>query len=128
MLLLQLLGLLLMLLFYLLFLSRIGLLLREFRVFLFLLLLDSLPVLLLLRSELILLLLLLPVQLGIRGGLNYRPRRRRNRVRVGCRSGNRPVDLRRLRYCVRVHRSFPRPVSRTIGGRHSFRRYGLVDR
>jgi len=44
-----------------LFFSRIRLLLREFRVFLFLQLLDSLPFLLLLRAELILLLLVLPV-------------------------------------------------------------------
>jgi hypothetical protein len=90
------------------------------------LLLDSLPILLLLFPELILLLLLLPVQLGIRGRLNDRPRRSRNLVRVGCRRGNRSVDLRRLRYRVRVHRAFPRPVSRTIGGLRSFRRYRFV--
>ena len=126
MLLLQLLRLLLMLLFYLLFLSRIGLLLPEFRMFLLLLLLDFLPVLLLLRAELILFLLLLPVQLGIRGGLNDRPRRSWNLTRMGYRRGNRPIDLRRLRYRVRVQRPIPRPVSRTIGGLHSIRRYRLV--
>ena len=68
--LLQLLGLLLMLLLNLLFFGRIGLLLGEPCVILLLLLLDSLAILFLLCAELILLLLVLPVQLGVRGGLN----------------------------------------------------------
>ena len=67
----QLLRLRLVLLFNKLLFGRIRLLLRKFRVLLFLLLLDSLAVLLLLQAELILLLLVLSVQLGIRGGLNH---------------------------------------------------------
>ena len=58
-------------------LSRIRLLLREFRVFLLLLLLDSLPVLLLFRAQLILFLLVLSIQLAIRGGLSRGSWRRR---------------------------------------------------
>jgi len=69
--LLQLLRLRLMLLFNCLLLGRIRLLLREFRVFLLLLLLDSLPLLLLFRAELILFLLVLSIQLGIRGWLHH---------------------------------------------------------
>jgi len=91
--LLQLLRLRLMLLLDYLFFSRIRLLLREFRVVLFLLLLDSLPVLLLLRAELILLLLVLPIQLRIRGGLDNLPRRNRNLVRMDCRRRTRPIGL-----------------------------------
>ncbi len=64
--------------------------------FLLLLLLDSLPVLLLLRAELILLLLVLPVQLGIRGGLNNDPWRSRNLVRMDCRRRTRAIGLRWL--------------------------------
>ncbi len=94
--LLQLLRLLLMLLLDYLFFSRIRLLLRESRVFLVLQLLDSLPVLLLLRAELILLLLVLPIQLGIRGGLNNEPRRSRNLVRMDCRRWGRAIGLRLL--------------------------------
>jgi len=94
--LLQLLRLLLMLLLYLLFFSLIRLLLREFRVFLLLLLLDSLPFLFLLRAELILLLLVLPFQLGVRGGLNNGPWRSRNLVRMDCRRRSRLIGLRSL--------------------------------
>jgi hypothetical protein len=112
--LLQLLRLLLMLLLYLLFLGLIRLL-RKFRVFLLMLLLNSLPFLLLLRAELILLLLVLPVQLGVRGGLNSGPWGSRNLVRMDRRSRSRPIDLRRLRSAVRVYRTFRRAVSRTIG-------------
>ena len=79
-----------------LFFSRIRLLLREFRVFLFLLLLDSLPVLQLLRVELIQLLLVLLVQLGIRGGLNNGPWRSRNLVRMDCRSRSGAIGWRWL--------------------------------
>jgi len=92
--LLQLLRLLLMLLLDQLFLSRIRLLLREFRVFLVLLLLDFQTVLRLLRVELIQLLLVLPVQLGIRGGLNNGPWRSWNLVRMDCRSWRRAIGLR----------------------------------
>jgi len=104
-LLLQMLRLLLMLLLHLVFLGRIGLLLREFRVFLLLLLLDSLPSLYLLRAELILLLLVLPVQLGVRGGLNDGPWRSRNLVRMDGRGRSRAVRLRRLSRVARVHRT-----------------------
>jgi len=76
-----------------LFLSRIRLLLREFRVFLILLLLDSLPVLLLLHAKLILLLLVLPVQLGIRGRLNNEPWRRRNLIRMDYRRRSRATGF-----------------------------------
>ncbi len=117
--LLQLLRLLLMLLLYLLFFSLIRLLLREFRVFLLLLLLDSLPFLLLLRAELILLLLVLPVQLGVRGGLNNGPWRSRNLVGMDCRRRSRPIGWRWLRSVVRVYRTFRRAVSRTVGGLYS---------
>ena len=117
--LLQLLRLLLMLLLDQLFFSRVRLLLRESRVFLVLHLLDSLPVLLLLRAELILLLLVLPVQLGIRGGLNSGPWRSRNLVRMDWRRGTRPIGLRWLRS---VARTVGRTVSRTIGGLYSVRR------
>src|ERR1700693_2657653 len=120
------LRLLLMLLLHLLFLGRIRLLLREFRVFLLLLLLDSLSFLFLLRAELILLLLVLPVQLGVRGGLNSGPWRSRNLVRMDCRRRSRPIGLRGLRGVVRVYRTFRRAVSRTIGGLYSVRRYRLV--
>ena len=99
------LRLLLMLLLHLVFLGRIGLLLREFRVFLLLLPLDSLPFLYLLRAELILLLLVLPVQLGVRGGLNDGPWRSRNLVRMDGRGRSRPVRLRRLSRVARVHRT-----------------------
>jgi hypothetical protein len=54
-----------MLLFDLLFLSRIRLLLGELGVFLFLLSLYFLPILLLVRVKLILLLLVLPIQLSV---------------------------------------------------------------
>jgi hypothetical protein len=94
--LLQLQRLLLMLLLDELLFSRIRLLLREFRVFLVLLLLDSLPVLLMLRAELILLLLVLPIQLGIRGGLDNEPWRHRNLVRMDCRRRSRAIGLRLL--------------------------------
>jgi hypothetical protein len=89
----QLLRLLLMLLFDKLFFGGIGRLLREFRVFLLLLLLNSLPVLLLLHAELILLLLVLSVQLGIRGGRNDEPRWSRNLVRMNCRRRTRAIGL-----------------------------------
>jgi hypothetical protein len=92
--LLQLLRLRLMLLLDCLFFSRIRLLLREFRVILLLLLLDSLPVLFLLCAELILLLLVLPIQLRINGGLDNLPRRNRNLVRMDCRRRTRPIGLR----------------------------------
>lgn len=69
--LLQLLRLRLMLLFNCLLPGRIRLLLREFRVFLLLQLLDSLPLLLLFRAELILFLLVFSIQLGIRGWLHH---------------------------------------------------------
>jgi hypothetical protein len=95
--LLQLLRLRLMLLLNCLFFSRIRLLLREFRVILLLLLLDSLPVLFLLCAELVLLLLVLPIQLRIGGGLDNLPRRNRNLVRMDCRRRTRPVGLRRSR-------------------------------
>jgi len=62
-------------------------------VFLFLLLLDSLPVLQLLRVELIQLLLVLLVQLGICGGLNNGPWRSWNLVRMDCRSWSRAIGL-----------------------------------
>ena len=117
--LLQLLSLVLMLLLNLLFSCRRRLLLRRFRVLLFLLLLDFLPVLALFRAELILLLLLLPVQLRVRGRLNCGPRRSRILIRIdGLRSGG-PIGLRRLRRIVRAYRTFrwtvSRAVSRTIG-------------
>ena len=64
--------------------------------FLVLHLLDSLPVLLLLRAELILLLLVLPIQLGIRGGLNNGPWWSRNLVRMDCRRRSRAIGLRWL--------------------------------
>ena len=70
-------------------------LLREFCVFLVLLLLDFLPFLVLLRPELILLLLVLSVQLGVRGGLNHGAWRTRNLVRVDCERRSRPISLRR---------------------------------
>ena len=111
--LLQLLRLLLMMLLHLLFFSLIRLLLREFRVLLLLLLLDSLPFLLLLRTELILLLLVLPVQFGVRRRLDKGPWRNRNLVRMDCRR-SRAIGFRRLRGVVRVHRTFRRPVSRTV--------------
>jgi hypothetical protein len=113
-LLLQLLRLLLMSLLHLLFLGRIRLLLREFRVFLLLLLLDSLPILRLLRAELILLLLVLPVQPGVRGGLNDGPWRNRNLARMDDRGMRRPIRLCRLSGVVRVHRTCGRPISRTV--------------
>jgi hypothetical protein len=113
--LLQLLRMLLMLLLQLLLSTLIRLLLRDSRVFLLLLLLDSLPFLFLLCAELILLLLVLPVQLGIRGGLNSGPWRSRNLVRMDWRRGTRPIGLRWLR-------SVARTVSRTIGGLYSVRR------
>ena len=90
----QLLRLLLMLLLDQLFFSRIRLLLREFGVFLLLQLLDSLPFLLLLRAELILLLLVLPVQLGIRGGLNNETWRSWSLVRMDCRKRSLAIGLR----------------------------------
>lgn len=71
--LLQLLGLLLTLLLNLLFFGRIRLGLCGLCAILLLLLLDSLPILFLLRTELILLLLVLPVYLGVRGGLHIGP-------------------------------------------------------
>jgi hypothetical protein len=117
--LLQLLRLLLMLLLQLLLSTLIRLLLRDSRVFLLLLLLHSLPFLFLLCAELILLLLVLPVQLGIRGGLNSGPWRSRNLVRMDCRRGTRPIGLRWLRS---VARTVGRTVSRTIGGRYRVRR------
>jgi hypothetical protein len=107
-----------MLLLYLLFFSRIRLLLRELRVFLLLLLLDSLPFLILLRAELILLLLVLPVQLGVSGGYNG-PWRSRNLVRMDWRKRRGPIGLRRLRSVVRVYRTFRRAVSRTIWGQYN---------
>ena len=91
--LLQLLRLRLMLLLDELFFGRIRLLLREFGVVLFLLLLDSLPVLLLLHAELILLLLVPIIQFGIRGGWNGDPRWNRNLVRMNCRRWTRAVGL-----------------------------------
>jgi len=68
-----------------LFFSRIRLLLRELGVILILLLLDSLPVLLLVHTKLILLLLVLPVELGIRGGWKNEAWRSRRFVRMDCR-------------------------------------------
>lgn len=91
--LLQLLSLLLMLLLDLLFFSSIRRLLRQFRVFLVLLLLDSLPVLLLLRVELVLLLLVFPVQLSIRGGLNNVGWWNRKLVRMDYRRRSRAIAL-----------------------------------
>ena len=117
--LLQLLRLLLMLLLYLLFLSLIRLLLREFRVFLLLLLLDSLPFLFLLHAKLILLLLVLPVHLRVRGGLNNGPWRSGNLIRMDCRRLSRPIGLLWLRGVVRVYRMFRRVVSRTVGRLYS---------
>ena len=64
--------------------------------FLVLHLLDSLPVLLLLHAELILLLLVLPIQLGIRGRLNNNPWRSRNLVRMDCRGPSRTIGWRWL--------------------------------
>lgn len=89
----QLLRLLLMLLFDQLFFSGIRLLLHEFGVFLFLLLLDSLAVLFLLCAKLILLLLVLAVQFGIGGGWNHGPWRSRGLVRMGCRRRTRASGL-----------------------------------
>jgi len=80
----QLLRLLLMLLFDKLFFGGIGWLLREFRVFLLLLLLDAQTVQLLLCAELILLLLVLAVQFGVRGGWNHGPWRSRGLVGMDC--------------------------------------------
>src|SRR5579864_2500729 len=96
------------------FLDRIGLLLRELRVFLVLLLLDSLPCLYLLCAELILLLLVLPVQLGVGGGLNDGLWRSRNLVRMDRHGRSWPIRLDRLSRVVRVHRTCRRPVSRTV--------------
>ena len=67
--------------------------LRKFRVLLVLLLLDSLPVLLLLHAELILLLLVLFIQPGIHGGLNNLPWRNRNLLRMDCRRRSRAIGL-----------------------------------
>ena len=123
--LLQLLRLLLMLLLYLLFFSLIRLLRRDFRVFLLLLLLDSLPFLFLLRTELILLLLVLPVQLGVRGGLYNGPWRSRHLIRMDGWRRSRPIGLRWLRSGIRVYRTVRR-ATRTVGGLYSVRCCRLV--
>ena len=98
----KLLGLLLMLLLDLLFFGRIRLLLREFGVFLLLLLLDRLAFLQLPGVELILLLLVLGVQLGVRRRWNNRPRRRGDLVGMDCGRISRSIARGRLRRVVRV--------------------------
>ena len=82
-----------MLLLDLLFFCGIRLLLGKLRVFLLLLLLNSLTFLLLIRVKLILLLLVLPVQLGVRRGLHGRPRRRGNLVWMNDWRRSRPIGL-----------------------------------
>jgi hypothetical protein len=91
--LLQLLRLFLMLLLDSLFVGGIRLLLRNFRVFLVLLLLDSLPVLLLFCTKLILLLLVLSVEIGIRSGWKNEAWRSRNIVWMDCRRLRRAIGL-----------------------------------
>ena len=123
--LLQLLRLLLMLLLHLLFPSLICLLLRDSRVVLLLLLLDSLPFLFLLRAELILLLLVLPVQLGVRGGLYNGPWRSRHLIRMDGWRRSRSIGLRWLRSGTRVYRTVRRAI-RTVEGLYSVRCCRLV--
>ena len=67
--------------------------LRELGVILLLLLLDSLSVLLLVHTKLILLLLVLPVELGIRGGWKNEAWRSRNLIRMNCRRWTRAIGL-----------------------------------
>ena len=110
-LLLQLLRLLLMLLLQLLSPGLIRLLLRESRVFLVVLLLDSLSFLFLRRAEAILLLLVRPIHVGIPGGRNDRLRQSRSLRGMDRSRRSNTIELRGPRIGVRIYRTWRRPVN-----------------